>query len=149
MITAAVAETVGLLERAASYAERATTGAVWVGFAAVFGISAAVATLFNNDAAILVLTPVIVKLVRRRYPKRAYLTTPFAFAVFSAAGVAPLVISNPINMIAASTAGIGFNDYAAVMIPVAIAGLLFAFGALFFVFRKEIWDPTPASGELS
>jgi arsenical pump membrane protein len=149
MVTAAVAERVGLLERAASYAERSTKGPVWVAFAVVFGISATVATLFNNDAAILVLTPVMVKLIKRRYPGRPNLTLPFAFAVFSAAGVAALVISNPINLVVASHAGIGFNAYAKVMLPVAAAGQLVAFLALGAVFRRDIADRQPGTGELS
>jgi len=149
MITAAVAERVGLLERAAHFAEKATNGPVWLAFGVVFALSAAVASTFNNDAAILVLTPIIVRLVRRRYPQRPYLTMPFAFAVFAAAGVAPLVISNPINLVVSSHAGIGFNEYAAIMIPVAAAGLVAAFVALCFCFRKEITDNTPARGPAS
>jgi arsenical pump membrane protein len=147
MVTAAIAEKVGLLERAAAVVELSTRGPVWVAFTVVFLVAAAVATLFNNDAAILVLTPMIVRLVRRRYPQRhGHLTTPFAFAVFGAAGVAPLVISNPINLVVSSHAGIGFNAYAKVMIPVALAGLAVAFAGLCFCFRKEIGDNTAASG---
>ena len=41
----------------------------------------------------------------------------FAFAVFLAPGVAPFVISNPMNMIVAEYAGLGFNAYAAKMVP--------------------------------
>jgi arsenical pump membrane protein len=122
---------------------------VWAAFGVVFIVAALVATLFNNDAAILVLTPMIVRLVRRRYPKRPYLTTPFAFAVFGAAGVAPLVISNPINLVVSSHAGIGFNEYSKVMIPVAMAGLAVAFVALCVCFRKEIADNKGGSGELA
>src|SRR5439155_6682292 len=59
---------------------------------------------------------------RRCCPDRSDLVVPFAFAVFSAAGVAPLVISNPMNLIVADYAGISFNEYAARMVPIAIAG---------------------------
>jgi arsenical pump membrane protein len=150
MVTAAIAERVGLLERAAGVVELATRGPVWAAFGTVFVVAATVATLFNNDAAILVLTPMIVRLVRRRYPRRKdTLTVPFVFAVFGAAGVAPLVISNPINLVVASHAKISFNAYAQVMIPVAIAGLAVAFAALCLCFRKEIADNTAASGEES
>jgi arsenical pump membrane protein len=149
MVTAAIAERVGLIERAASVVEIATKGPVWIAFAVVFGVAATIATLFNNDAAILVLTPMIVKLVRRRYIQRPYLTVPFAFAIFGAAGVAPLVISNPINLVVSSNAGISFNEYAKVMIPVAGAGLAVAFVALCICFRKEIADNTAARGPLA
>jgi len=66
-------------------------------------LSAITSAALNNDAAVLLLTPLIVGLVRRCYPHRPDLIIPFAFAVFAAAGVAPLVISNPMNLIVAST----------------------------------------------
>jgi Na+/H+ antiporter NhaD/arsenite permease-like protein len=46
----------------------------------------------------------------------------FVFAVFLAPGVAPFVISNPMNMIVAEYAGIGFNQYAVVMAKARIVG---------------------------
>jgi arsenical pump membrane protein len=146
MVTAAVAVEVGLLDRVAAIVERRTRGAVWAAFATVFGLAAATATLLNNDSAILLLTPMIVTLVRRRYPLRQYLIIPFAFAVFAAAGVAPFVISNPINVLVASQAAISFNAYARVMVPVAAAGLFTAFVALAVVFKKEIDDEIPGRG---
>jgi arsenical pump membrane protein len=146
MLTAAVAERVGLLERIASLVEKRTRGPVWWAFFTVFALAAATATLFNNDSAILLLTPMIVALVRRRYPLRQYLVVPFSFAVFAAAGVAPFVISNPINVVVCSHAGIGFNEYARIMVPVALTGLLVAFLSLALVFRREIDDHIPGRG---
>src|SRR5262245_4567462 len=98
MITAATAEKAGILDRVAALIERGTRGSVGKAFLIVFALSAATAMLFNNDAAVLLLTPAVVALVKRRYPVRPYLVVPFAFAVFMAAGVAPFVISNPMNM---------------------------------------------------
>ena len=49
-------------------------------------------------------------------------TVAFAFAVFLAPGVAPFIVSNPMNMIVAEFAGIGFNAYAAVMVPISLVG---------------------------
>jgi arsenical pump membrane protein len=146
MITAAVAAEAQLLDHVAAIIERTTRGAVWAAFGTVFALAAATASLLNNDSAILLLTPMIVTLVRRRYPLRQYLVTPFAFAVFSAGGVAPFVISNPINVLVASQAGISFNGYARVMVPVAAAGLLTAFVALALIFKKEIDDDIPGRG---
>jgi arsenical pump membrane protein len=146
MLTAATAERLGLLDRVAAQVERRTRGPVFHAFATVFGLAALTATLFNNDSAILLLTPAIVTLVRRRYPLRQYLTVPFAFAVFASAGVAPLVISNPINLVVASHARISFNDYAIRMIPVAVVGWVAAFLALVFLFRHQIFDSIPGRG---
>ena len=46
---------------------------------------------------------------------------PFSFAVFVAAGVAPLPTGNPMNLVLSQRAGIGFNDYALTIIPVYFA----------------------------
>jgi Na+/H+ antiporter NhaD/arsenite permease-like protein len=76
--------------------------------------------------------------------QRPDLVVPFAFAVFSAAGVAPLVISNPMNMIVAVYAGIGFNEYAARMAPIALAGR----GAAYFLLCDRFTQPAGRSREL-
>lgn len=146
MLLAGIAERAGVLDRLVVLVEKSTRGPVWRAFGSTFLLSALVATIFNNDCAILVLTPVIVRLVHRRYPLRRYLIVPFAFAVFAAAGVAPLVISNPINYVVALQAGIGFNEYARVMIPVAAAALVVSYAALHLVFRTELRDAIPGRG---
>jgi arsenical pump membrane protein len=149
MMTAAVAERVGIIERLAAIIERGTRGPVWLAFAIVFGLAAATAALLNNDSAILLLTPMVIPLVRRRYPLRQQLVVPFSFCVFAAAGVAPLIISNPINFLVATRASIGFNEYAYIMIPVALAGWVVAFAVLCAIFRKDIDDPIPGRGPIS
>ena len=46
-------------------------------------ICAVTSALFNNDAGVLLLTPIIVPVIRRLYPiRKDVLTAPFAFAVF-------------------------------------------------------------------
>ena len=149
MLTAAVAERVGIIERLAAIIERGTRGPVWLAFGIVFALAAATAALLNNDSAILLLTPMVIPLVRRRYPLRQQLVVPFSFCVFAAAGVAPLVISNPINFLVATHAQIGFNEYAYLMIPVALAGWVVAFAILCAIFRKDIDDPIPGRGPIS
>jgi len=142
MIMTQVAHTVGVLELWAARVESraATTGAL---FALVFGLGVVTASTLNNDAAILLLTPLVITLARRRFPGRPALALPLAFAVFMAAGVAPLVVSNPMNMIVAEYAGIGFNEYALRMLPIAIAGWLVAYYVLRHLFRKELEARSP------
>jgi arsenical pump membrane protein len=101
----------------------------------------------SNDAAVLVMTPTVLLLLRAVYPKRhPVFVAPFAIAVFVSAGVAPLVISNPMNLIFAEHTGIDFNDYAIVMIPIALAGWLASYVVLAWLFRGELADTTPAYG---
>ena len=111
-------------------------------FRSVFVLSALTAAILNNDAAVLLLTPLIVGLIRRCYPRRPDLIVPFAFAVFAAAGVAPLATSNPMNLIMAEHTGIGFNEYAMRMGPIAVAGWLAAYGILRRLFRVQLTMPS-------
>ena len=103
-------------------------------FVLVFVLSMATAAALNNDAAIHLLTPVVVVLVRTLYPDRPALLVPFAFAVFMAAGVAPFVTSNPMNTVVAGVAGIDFNEYAVRMVPVALASAAVTLAVLLGVF---------------
>jgi len=122
-------------------AERVFAGAAQTAtrlFLGVFALSFVTAAVLNNDSAILLLTPAVVLLVRRRWPGEPRLVVAFAFAVFLAAGVAPLVLSNPMNMIVASYAGIDFNAYARTMIPVALVGSVVAAGVVALIFRRAL-----------
>lgn len=138
MVTTTLAQRLGILDFFAGLIEPRPGQSIETAFRSVFIFSVATATVLNNDAAVLLLTPLIVGLIRRCYPHRSDLAIPFAFAVFSAAGVAPLVISNPMNMIVAAYAGIGFNEYAARMAPIALAGWVTAYFMLSVIFRREL-----------
>ncbi|HEY3818060.1 MAG TPA: ArsB/NhaD family transporter [Polyangiaceae bacterium] len=138
MVMATAAQRTGVV---VLLAERVFAGAARTAtrlFLGVFALSFVTAAVLNNDSAILLLTPAVVLLVRRRWPGEPRLVVAFAFAVFLAAGVAPLVLSNPMNMIVASYAGIDFNAYARAMIPVALAGSAVAAGAVVLLFRRTL-----------
>ena len=136
MVMTGVVQEIGVFDRLALrlqlHAQRRSAESA---FTLVFVASVITAALLNNDSAILLLTPLVVALTRRLYPHRPEMTVAFAFAVFLAPGVAPFVISNPMNMIVAEFAGIGFNAYASVMAPISIAGALLTFIVLRVHFR--------------
>jgi Na+/H+ antiporter NhaD/arsenite permease-like protein len=140
MITTAVAQRLGALDAVAAIAlsNAGPARSPARTFTAVFIVSALTAALLNNDAAVLLLTPIVVALVRRRYPDRPGLVVPFAFAVFMAAGVAPLAVSNPMNMVVAAYAHIGFNEYARIMLPIAALGGVIAVVVLRVVFHRAL-----------
>jgi arsenical pump membrane protein len=146
MATTSVAHRLGIFDRVARAIEVRTRGDVPRAYLAVYVIGTVTAAVFNNDAAILLLTPIVLPLIRHLYPKRPYLVVPFAFAVFMSAGVAPLCTSNPMNLVVAEHAGLGFNAYALRMVPVAIAGSIVSYAMLRFTFRKELDDRIPARG---
>ncbi len=148
MATTACAAELGCFARLAAWIEPTTRGPVKRAFRVVFIVAAITAALLSNDAAILLVTPVVIELLRAVYPKRnPKFVLPFAFAVFVAAGVAPLPTGNPMNLVVAYRAGIGFNSYALHMIPVAVAGWLVAYLILARIYRDALADEAPALGQ--
>ncbi|MCB0220232.1 MAG: hypothetical protein KDH09_11095 [Chrysiogenetes bacterium] len=139
MVMTGVVKETGAFERLAlridSYARETSTSRA---FNMIFVASVVTPSLLNNDAAILLLTPVVIAMARRLYPGNDRILEAFVFAVFLAPGVAPFVISNPMNMIVAEYAGIGFNDYTAIMGPISAAGALMTFGILRWHYRKVL-----------
>lgn len=138
MLMTASAQRSGVLDRLAGrlFAQRSlSTQRLYL---SIFVLSAATSALLNNDAAVLLLTPLVLALVQQRYPRQPQLLVPFAFVVFMAAGVAPFVVSNPMNMIVASSAGLDFNAYAARMIPISLAGWIVGFVILWLLFRSTL-----------
>jgi arsenical pump membrane protein len=147
MVTSACASELGVFTQLAGWIEPRTRGPVVRGFRTVFALSALVAALLSNDAAILMFTPVVIELIRSLYPRRhPQLVVPFAFAVFVAAGVAPLPTGNPMNLVVAERAGIDLNTYALHMIPVALVGWIVAYAMLLRCFRGVLDDEKPALG---
>lgn len=137
MVMTGVVKEVGAFERIALRIEayaRSTSPAR--AFDLIFAASVLTPTFLNNDAAILLLTPVVVALARKLYPENEKILEAFAFAVFLAPGVAPLIISNPMNMIAAELAGLNFNSYARIMVPISAAGAIATFLVLRGYYRR-------------
>jgi arsenical pump membrane protein len=138
MLITGAAGRLGLMERLGALVVPRAAGSATRLFGLVFLVSLGTAAVLNNDAAILLLTPVVVLLVRGLFPGRPDLLLPFAFAVFMAAGVAPFVTSNPMNTVVAGVAGIDFNQYATTMVPVALAGSVVTYAVLRAVFAREL-----------
>ena len=147
MTMTSAADRMGLLNRLAAVIEPRTRGPVRHAFRVTFILSAVVAAVLSNDAAILVLTPTVIALLRTVYPKRhPKFLLPFVVAVFAGAGVAPLVVSNPMNLIFADHIGLGFNRYVVTMIPVALVSWVVTYATLAWLFRKVLADDAPALG---
>ena len=146
----ACAHQLGLIDRLAAMIEPRTRGPVRHAFRVVFVIAALTATVLSNDAAILLVTPTVITLIRQVYPRRyPKLFLPFSLAVFYAAGVAPFATSNPMNLVVAEQAGIGFNGYAMRMIPVAVAGWVVGYLVLARLFKDILDDDEPAPGRFA
>ncbi len=146
MVMTDVAMRVGLLDLWAARVEHHARSTAHL-FFLVFGLGVITSATLNNDAAILLLTPLVVAMVRRLYPHRPRLIVPFAFAVFMSAGVAALPVSNPMNMVVSEFSGIGFNEYTLRMAPVAAAGWIIAFLLVRGWFAVELREPLEPQNE--
>lgn len=110
MAIAGMADQSGVLDAAAYRVARLARGRVMWLYLAVFLLGAAIALLFANDSAALVLTPIVYALVVRLRLD----PIPFVFATTFIADTASvgLPVSNPLNVIVADGFGLSLGSYA-------------------------------------
>jgi len=115
-------------------------------FPMVVLLGAAIAAVFANDGAALLLTPIVVAiLLRLDFPPAATLAFVVATGFVADTTSLPLVISNLVNIVSANFFGIGFNRYAAVMVPVNAVALAATLGVLWLFHGRAV----PARYDLS
>jgi len=132
----AVAESAGFFTWVAYVASVAARGSGRRLFFGVIAAGTVISVFLTNDAAAVVLTPLVFVLVRRlRLP-----ATPFAFAcTFIANGTSiTLPISNPINFIIGDAANLRLGDYVALLWAPALTGAAATIALLWFIFRRDV-----------
>ncbi|MBS0906593.1 arsenic transporter [Pantoea dispersa] len=134
-----------LLDEAGFFAWAALHVARWGGgsgkklFSFIILLGAAVAALFANDGAALILTPIVIAmLLALGFSRGATLAFVMAAGFIADTASLPLVVSNLVNIVSADYFRLGFDDYAAVMVPVTLAAVLATLLMLHLFFRKEL-----------
>lgn len=114
-------------------------------FVLIVLLGALTAALFTNDGGVLILTPTVLALLRRlRLGGSAVLAFVMAAGFISDTASLPLVVSNLTNIITADYFGIGFSDYARVMLPVNAVAVLSSLAVLWLMYRRAVparFDP--------
>src|SRR5690625_4059721 len=134
-----------ILDAAGFFAWAALHVARWGGgrghllFPLVVLLGAVIAAFFANDGAALLLTPILIAIL---LPLNFAPASAFAFIIATgfvgATTSLPLVISNLVNIDSANYFNIGFDRYAAVMVPVNLVSLLATLTVLWVAFGRNI-----------
>ncbi len=122
-------------------------------FPLIVVLGAAIAAVFANDGAALLLTPIVIAILTQlRLSPAAALAFIIATGFVADTTSLPLVISNLVNIVSANFFGIPFDSYAAIMVPVDLAALGATLAVLWLSYRRQVPQtypvtelPTPAT----
>ena len=108
-------------------------------FAFCILLGAAVSSVFANDGAALILTPIVMSmLVALRFSPEATLAFVMAAGFIADTASLPLVVSNLVNIVSADYFQLHFGRYASVMLPVALVSVAATLLVLWGYYRRSI-----------
>ncbi len=108
-------------------------------FPLIVVLGAAIAAVFANDGAALLLTPIVMAiLLRLDFTPAATFAFVIATGFVADTTSLPLMISNLVNIVSANYFNISFDRYATVMVPVDLVALAATLGVLWLYFRRVV-----------
>jgi arsenical pump membrane protein len=114
-------------------------------FALMILLGAAVSSLFANDGAALILTPIVfAMLTALRFSPASTLAFVMAAGFIADTASLPMVVSNLVNIVSADFFNVGFAEYASVMWPVNLVSVAATLWMLWLFYKKDIparYDP--------
>ena len=129
----------GFFEWAALHVARWGRGSGRRLFALLVLLGAAMAALFANDGAALILTPIVIAmLLALKFSPAATLAFVMAAGFIADTASLPLVVSNLVNIVSADYFDIDFARYASVMLPVNLVSVAASLAMLMWFFRRDI-----------
>jgi arsenical pump membrane protein len=136
MVIAAVADMARFFDWAAALATAAARGSGRRLLLSVFVLGAIVTTFLSNDAAVIILTPVVYGIVTRLRLR----VMPFLFAVNLMANAASMTlpISNPINVLTGERLHASLGVYLQHLLPSSIAAIAITIAVLMTIFWRSV-----------
>ena len=129
----------GFFEWAALHVSRWGNGRGRLLFTWIVLLGAVVAALFANDGAALILTPIVIAmLLALGFSQATTLAFVMAAGFIADTASLPLIVSNLVNIVSADFFGLGFTQYASVMVPVNLAAIAATLVMLHLFFRRDI-----------